>query len=426
MPENAIGRRSSSFRAVIAAPYVTAAMTLSDSPAMRALALLTTINALGNGLFATISILFYTQHLGFSLGFVSATLVAATLLAIGGDLVSGRVSDASSPKPVLLAGLVLSALATALLLLVRGPVSFVSVLCLISLGQGLCMSSNTTLIRRIARKNPALVRASLRSLLTLGLSVGAVLAGVVLAGGSAAAFRSGILGNALTFLIAAGLLLRITVPPAPAGASGRPRPVLPDRRFAVFSLANGAVGIYLHMLSFALPLWAVRHHPELMWVVGLLIAANALLAATFQVPASAGIATVHSASRRLLLGAVCLAASYLVYLSGWSSSPGVLALVLIAFLVAHTAGEVLYSAGTMELLYRLAPAEQQGQYGAFYGISNGLMSAAAPAVLGAAIALESGWGWWGLAAATMILALLIRVVAREPEADDVAESSAHH
>ena len=68
---------------------------------------------------------FYTQHLGFSVSFVSAGLVAATLLAIGGDLISGRFSDASSPKPVLLAGLVLSAIATALLLVVWDQVSFV-------------------------------------------------------------------------------------------------------------------------------------------------------------------------------------------------------------------------------------------------------------------------------------------------------------
>lgn len=84
------------------------------------------------------------------------------------------------------------------------------------------------------------------------------------------------------------------------------------------------------------------------------------------------------------------------------------------FLAAHTAGEVLYSAGTMELLFRLAPEQRQGQYGAFYGISNGLLSATAPAVLGAAIALGDGWGWWVLAAATFLLALFIRAVSADP------------
>ncbi|MGO1228633.1 MAG: MFS transporter [Brachybacterium sp.] len=400
------------------APYASAASTLRASSAMRTLALLTGVNALGNGLFATISILFYTQHLGFSIGFVSGILVLATVLAIGGDLVSGRFSDSASPKPVLLAGLALSALATALLLVVWDEASFTLVLCLISLGQGLCMSSNTTLIRRIARENPALARASLRSLLTLGISAGALLAGLVLASSSATAFRIAILGNALTFVIAAVMLLRITVPPAPAGAAGRPRPVLPDRRFAVFSLANGAIGIYLHVLSFALPLWAVIHHPELIWVVGVLVALNALFTAAFQVPASAGIVSVGAASRPLVIGALCLAISYLFFLSGWSSSPGVLVLVLILFLAAHTAGEVLYSAGTMELLFRLAPAQQQGQYGAFYGISNGLVSSVAPAILGAAIALSGGWGWWILAAATILLALLIRAVSNGADPQD--------
>lgn len=407
---------------MLIAPYVTAAATLRASRAMRTLALLTGVNALGNGLFATISILFYTQHLGFSVGVVSVALVLATVLAIGGDLVSGRFSDASSPKPVLLAGLALSALSTALLLAVWDEASFVVALCLISLGQGLCMSSNTTLIRRLAHENPALARASLRSLLTLGVSAGALLAGLVLASGELAAFRIAILGNALTFVIAAMLLLGITVPPAPPGAPRRPRPVLPDRRFAVFSLANGAIGIYLHVLSFALPLWAVIHHPELIWVVGLLVALNALFTATFQVPASAGIESVAAASRRLVVGALCLALSYLFFLSGWSSSPGVLVLVLIVFLAAHTAGEVLYSAGTMELLFRLAPAQQQGQYGAFYGISNGLMSSVAPALLGAAIALNGGWGWWLIAGATILLALLICAVSRGAGPQDALDT----
>lgn len=408
-------RRRPTLGALLVAPCASATATLKASSTMRTLALLTGVNALGNGLFATISILFYTQHLGFSVGFVSGVLVLATVLAIGGDLISGKFSDSASPKPVLLAGLALSALATALLLVVWDGASFVVVLCLISLGQGLCMSSNTTLIRRIAHENPALARASLRSLLTLGISAGALLAGLVLASGGPTAFRIAILGNSLTFAVAAVLLLRITVPPVPAGAPGRLRPVLPDRRFAVFSLANGAIGIYLHVLSFALPLWAVIHHPELIWVVGLLVALNALLTAAFQVPASAGIESVAVASKRLVVGAVCLAVSYLFFLSGWSSSPGVLVLVLVAFLAAHTAGEVLYSAGTMELLFRLAPAQQQGQYGAFYGISNGLMSSAAPAVLGAAIAVSGGWGWWLLAGATILLALLIRAVSRSAD-----------
>lgn len=414
MPKNAERHSRTGIGQAVAGPYRTAAATLSASPALRTFALLTAVNALGNGLFAALSVLYYTRHLGVPVGVVSAVLVAATVLAIGGDLLSGRYSDRASPKPVLLAGLVLSAAATALLLVVDGLTSFVLVLCLISLGQGLCMSSNTTLIRRIARENPALARASLRSLLTLGISAGALLAGLVLADGSTTAFRLAILGDALTFVIAAGLLLRITVPPAPQEAAGRPRLVLPDRRFAVFSLANGMIGIYLHVLPFALPLWAALHHPDLVWIVGPVVAVNALLTALFQVPASAGITSRRAACRRLLCGAGCLAASYLFFVSGWSHSPAAVVLAMGIFLAAHTAGEVLYSAGTMELLFRLAPEERQGQYGAFYGISNGLLSAAAPAVLGAAIALGAGWGWWVLAAATFLLALFIRAVSADP------------
>lgn len=381
---------------------------------MRKLAVLTGINALGNGLFATVNILFYTQYLGFSIGLVSTALFAATVLAIGGDFLSGKISDAWSPKPVFLSGLVLSALATAVLVVVWNGVSFVVALCLISLGQGLCMSSNTTLIRRVARENPALVRAALRSVLTIGISLGALGAGIVLGSGSMGAFQMAILANALTFVVAAVLLTMIPVPASPPGGTRRPNPVLPDRRFAVFSLANGMVGVYLHALSFALPLWVIVNHPGLTWLVGVVVAANALLAAALQVPASAGITGIDSAGRRLVVGAMCVAVSYLFFASGWTTSDAVLVLALLALVSLHTLGEVLYTAGTMELLFRLAPEDRQGQYGAFYGISNGLLASVAPWVLGIAVATSGGWGWWVLALATVVLALVIRTASQRP------------
>lgn len=415
-------RRRSIF-SLISAPYKTAAGTVTASPGVRKLAILTGINALGNGLFATINIIFYTQHLGFSIGFVSAALFGATVLAIGGDFLSGKVSDLYSPKPVFLAGLILSAAATMLLLAVWNGVSFMVALCLISLGQGMCMSSNTTLIRRLARENPALTRASLRSLLTIGISVGAALAGVILANGTLPAFQVAISINALTFVISAALLGTILVPAAPAGAPGRPNPILPDARFATFSLANGVIGVYMHALSFAVPLWMVRHHPELTWLVGALVAVNSLLVATLQVPASAGIANTRTASHRLVLGASCLAASYLFFVSGWSGSVVGLVVAVIVFLILHTLGEVLYSAGSMELLFRMAPESKQGQYGAFFGISNGLMASLAPAILGLAIATSSGWGWWLLAALTLGLALLIRAISSHKTVELEAQSA---
>lgn len=411
MPDRRSGFHGSRILRRMAAPYSVAWGTVTAEPRLRNLALLTFVNSSGNGLFATVSAVYYTTVLGFSIGFVAAALMAATLVAILGDLASGRIADRHSPRPVFLAGLVVSGCAALLLLLAHHRVTFIAVLLLISLGQGLCMSSNTALIRRVAPDDPALVRASLRSVLTLALSLGALAGGVVLWAGTGAGFAVAILVNAASFFLAAVLLARIVVPVAGAGGI-RPRPLFLDRRFLVFSLANGVIGIYLHVLPFALPLWIARNQPDRLWIVGVAVATNALGSAILQVPASAGIASARAAATRLVGGAVLVAVAYLFFVSSWSGSWHWLLGAVALFLITHTAGEVLYTAGTMELLFRLAPEDQQGQYGAFYGISNGLMSSAAPAVLGAAILVPGGWAWAGLAVLTVLLALVIFAVSR--------------
>lgn len=398
--------------AAMISPYRTAGRALRVSSGVRNLALLTGINSIGNGLFASISVIYYTKHLGFSVGFVSTVLFVATVLAMGGDFLSGRLSDRGSPKPIFLIGLLMSAAASLGLVLVRDGGTFFLVLCLISLGQGMCMSSNTTLIRRLSRENPALTRASLRSILTVGTALGAVLAGGVLANDSLLALQIAIIINASTFVASAVLLAAIDVVSTGVKDRVRTRLAIPDGRFMLYSASNGIISLYLHAFSFALPLWFMRHHIDLIWLVGVVIAVNSLFAAILQIPASVGISSVQVASRRLVLGSVCLGVSYLFFLGEWEGSPAVLLSAVVLLVAFHTAGEVLYSAGSMELLFRLAPAERQGQYGAFLGISNGVISAFAPVVFGFFISAPGGAGWWIIAIATVGLGLLIRAVSR--------------
>ncbi|MGP5127405.1 hypothetical protein ACTXKL_12775 [Brachybacterium tyrofermentans] len=74
MDNRAAGRSRSLLVSTLISSYVTAAGTVTAAPEIRKLAALTGINAVGNGLFATVNILFYTQHLGFSIGMVSTAL----------------------------------------------------------------------------------------------------------------------------------------------------------------------------------------------------------------------------------------------------------------------------------------------------------------------------------------------------------------
>nr|SBO97118.1 putative major facilitator superfamily (MFS) transporter [Nonomuraea gerenzanensis] len=373
------------------------------------------MNAVGNGLYATVSVLYFTSVLGHSLALVSAVLFAAMMLAMAADLVGGRLADTRGPRPVFQAGLVVS-LAGMTAMLAAGEVAvFVVAGLLTGAGQGLCMSSNVALIRRAAGADAVMARATLRTFLTAGLALGGLAGAGVLAVRTPGAYLFAIAINLVTFLWCAVLAGRLEVPGRPA--TGAPRPaglfhVYRDLRFMLFAVISALISVHHHVLPFAVPLWLALTQPSLTWLAGIALVVNTVLGVVLQIHANNRVGSGRGAVLSFLLGGVTIGASYLVFAWMAHAPLGAAAVLVLVFAVIYSLGEVVLAAGAMDLQFRVVPGEMQGQYSAAFGTMHGLASAAAPALLGLVVSAGGLLGWLTLAAATCLLAAMVPVVGR--------------
>lgn len=395
--------------------YGRAWRTVRGSRAMTLLALITGVNAVGNGLYATVSALYFTTVLGHPVSLVSAVLFGAMTLAMAADLAGGRFADTRGPQEVFRAGLLVSVIGMAAMLAAGSVAVFVVAGLLAGVGQGLCMSSNVALIRRAAGADAVLARATLRTFLTVGLAVGGLAGAGVLAWRTPGAYLVAITVNLVSFGCCALLTGRLDVATLPSGGVRRGAGlfgVYRDHRFMAFAVISALISVHNHVLPFAVPLWLAVTHPELTWLAGVAMVVNTVLGVALQIYANGRIGSGRGAVLSFLLGGATIGASYVVF--AWMAhAPLTTAVVLVlGFVVIYSLGEIVLAAGAMDLQFRVVPAEMQGQYSAAFGTMHGLASAVAPAVLGLIVTSGGVSGWLVLAAATAVLSSMMLVVGR--------------
>ena len=404
---------------------------LPETGPLRAYAFITLVDSVGLGLHSTGAVLFFTRVLHLSPTFVGLGLTVAAAVGLLASVPAGRVADVYGHKRVLVGLFVLQAVLYALLPLVSGRAQFVAVVSGIALAE-----SGARPVRRAALSSLVAgeqrVRASAynRAVLNVGVSVGAAGAAFALAVGSRTAYDALVVGDALSFLVAAGLYTRLPIRggggPRVVRGSGRP---LREPRFVLGALLCGVLYTSAAILDVGLPLQVGRHSSAPRWVVGALLLVNTGLAITLQVRASRGTESVRGAARANRLAGVALLAACVVLPLSHGPGPVVAVAVLVAGTVLLTTGELFSSAGAWGMSYAQAPADQEAEYlGAFTLVSQA-GQVAGPAL--AAVVVAAGLGGWLVAGGVFLLAGLLSPVvagraahAATPAAPDPAAPTA--
>ena len=370
------------------------AALLPADPAQRSFALATLANTAGNGMFYAVSAIYFTQSVGLSPAQVGIGLTIAGLCGLLAGIPAGHLGDIRGPRNVLVGLALAEGAGVAAYALVDGFLAFVLVASVVTTVDRSANAVRSGMIAALGAPGDRVrLRAYLRAVTNVGITVGAPIGGLALVADTHTAYLIVILVNAATFVVAALLILRVPpVPPRPHTGDGPRLAVLRNRPFVLVAVVHAFLALHFALLDVALPLWIVHRTEAPKWLVAVLLLMNTVTVVAFQVRASRGVETVAQGAVALRRAGIVLAVACVIFaMSGGASAPVAVTLLLVATMV-HVTGELLQSAGGWAVSFGLAPEDRQGEYQGLFSTGFAATSMLAPAVL---TALCVTWGWPG-------------------------------
>ncbi|TCC30050.1 MFS transporter [Kribbella speibonae] len=365
---------------------------LPPAGAPRDLAMAQLANSVGDGAFVVTSALFFTRVVGLSTAEVGLGLTIAWLVGFLAGVPLGNLADRRGARGTAVLLALTTATAVASFLVVRSFAAFLIAAIVYACSQtGLTAARQALLAGLVAPAERTRIRAFLQSTVNAGLALGALLGGVALRFDSEAAYLIVFGIDALSFLIAAGLLRRVPSIARTLRVVGEPRlAVLHDRPYAVLALINAVMLLFMPLISLVGPLWIVTRTNAPSWVVASLMIVNTLGVTFFQVRIAKSVKDLRTASRSVRYAGVAMLAACAVFaITAADLSAPVTAAVLVVAAALLTLGEMKLASGAWEISFGLAPADKQGQYQGFFGTGPAIARMLGPALLTTVIL---GWG----------------------------------
>ncbi len=366
------------------------------------------VTTVGNGAFITASTLYFTRAVGLPPVAVGLGLTAGGIAGLCAGVPFGHLADLLGPRNVTAALTALTGACTAAYLFVGSKGAFVAVAVAFALADRGGYAARQALIARVVAGDELVqVRAYLRSVTNIGVAVGAALAGIAVQLDTAAAYRTALGLDALSFLACALVFAHLPATPplqpgpaeddaGPGGGGATARParasmfaVTRDRMYVALTGANMLLLLHAPLLEVVLPLWITRHTAAPRALVSVLILVNTAAVVLLQVRLSRGIDSLGAAAGALRRAGLVLAVACLVFATSAAGPVWLAVAVLLAGAALHVTGEMLQAAGAWMVSYDLAPPERMGQYQGLFNTGAGAAQQLAPALL---IVLVVEWG----------------------------------
>ncbi|MFI5979652.1 MFS transporter [Streptomyces sp. NPDC051555] len=359
-------------------------------------------NSVGDGAYYVCSALYFTRVVGLSPAQIGLGLTVAWAIGSVAGVPIGALADRRGPRGTSVLLALATAAAVASFLLISSFWPFLLAACVYATAQcGLAAARQALLAGLVTPGERTAVLAHLQSMLNGGLALGAAIGGLALSADTAQAYQLVFVLDAASFLVCAGVLLRLpAVAPLPGRGVGEPRlAVLRDRPYALVTLLNAILLLRMPLLSLAIPLWIVERTHAPGWLVSALFVLNTVAVMLFQVRMARPVDDLGSARAAVRNSGLVMAASCVAFaLSALPSGawPAAALLVLGAVLQVHA--EMRQSAGSWQISFSLAPPERIGQYQGFFGTGVPVARTLGPLLLTSLLLLWGIPGWLLLAA----------------------------
>ena len=376
---------------------------IPDPGPLRTLTKATLANTIGNGLFYTIEVIFFTRSVGLSGHEVALGLGIAAVVGLIVAVPAGHLADRRGPRELSAASCVFEGLAMATFTLVHTFSGFILVAAAGSISASASGSTRGALMSRFGvGEERVRVRAFQRAVTNFGMSIGMVFAGVALAFDTRDAYVAMVLSNAVTFIVAAYFVMKLpAMPPIALGEGQRPEPmsvVLKDRRYLLASGLNGLFSIHFTVQNIGLPLWIVYHTNAPRWWVALLLIINTTMVILLQVRLSRGSGDVTFAARAFRRSGVLIAIALLCYAAATGLNAVLASAILSVGMIFHTVGELYSSGASWGIGFGMAREDLQGQYQGAYSLGRGLSGVLSPLIVISIATSPARLGWIVLAA----------------------------
>ncbi|MGW5210588.1 MFS transporter [Streptomyces sp. NPDC004051] len=383
-------------------------------PAGRRLAVIAFVGSLGTGLYLASSAVFAVLHVGLSHTQFGWAMSAAGVVGLLGTVPLGKLGDRIGPRRLLVILQLWRAVWFTVLGFTGDVYVFTLVVCCLGLAEAaIAPLTQVVVASAVGDADRVRTNAILRMLRNAGFSVGALAAAPLLVAGTVWAFRSVVLANAVSFVVAAAILSRLDiVAPAPVRKAGRgllaALASLRDLPYLRLAALNTVLVLHMSLLSVGIPLWVVSRTDAPVGLVAVLTAVNTVMAVLLQVPMSRPAETEPGAVRcffraGLALGVSCLGLAWAGEADRWTAVA-----VLVASMVAMTFGEILQSAGAWELSYRHAPDDRRTEYLAVFNLGFSAQQIAGPVLFTGVVIALGAWGWAALAVVFCVAGALVR------------------
>ncbi|MGP3937695.1 MFS transporter [Nonomuraea sp. KM88] len=346
-------------------------------------------NSVGDGVYLVTSAFYFARIVGLPPAQIGLGLTLGWAVGAVAGLPLGHLADRRGPRGVAVLLALTTAAAVAAFMFVRSFELFVLVACVYGTAQtGLSAARQALLAGLVPPEQRTAVRAVLQATLNGGIAAGAALGGLALHVDTPEAFLAAFALDALAFVTAAAVLLRLpSVHPAPAPTGPR-MAVLGDRPYALVTLINAVMLFYMPLLSIVVPLWIATRTSAPAWVVSVMLVINTGSVLLFQVRVARRVKGLDDASASVRhAGLVMFAACAVFALSpyGW--------VFLLVATGLQVLAELLLAPGAWEISFALAPEDRQGQYQGFFGTGVPVARMLGPVVL-TTLVLDGGTLGW--------------------------------
>jgi MFS family permease len=233
--------------------------------------------------------IYATSVIGLSPGQFGIGVGVSAGVALALSTPTGHLADRIGPRAVQIWSFVALGPLTAALLIVNGFDQYILAMSLQAVAYSASRSARMAMVAGlIPPEERVRTRAFLRATSNVSVSVGAGIAGVVLAVGTTSSYRWALAFNAVTFTVAG--LLTVLLPSVPP-QSARPGPrleVMRDRPYLTFVVLDGLLSMHYLLLDVVLPLWVMHHTRAPRWMIAVILLVNTVSVVLLQVRAARG------------------------------------------------------------------------------------------------------------------------------------------